>query len=169
MTEIKKRLLGDPVCGNCNYSLKGLTDTARCPECGQPIVETLIRTGFSGFRGIRYRSESTLLAFPLIAIASGPTAEQRVGHAKGILAIGDIATGVIAIGAVARGVIAIGSVSVGIVAMGGAACGVAAMGGLAMGYFACGGIAVGAYSWGGLALYWVRGFGGLRKPLPWLW
>jgi len=33
----------DPYCGNCGYSLRGLTESSKCPECGKPIVEVLQR------------------------------------------------------------------------------------------------------------------------------
>lgn len=169
MTPPANQPLGDPVCGSCQYSLKGLADSARCPECGKPIVETLVRTGFQGFRGVRYRSPVTILGLPLVAVASGPTAEEKFGHARGIIAIGDLATGVIAIGAVARGGIAIGSLAIGGIAMGGIAIGLAAMGGIAAGLAVCGGVAVGGYAWGGVSIYGVRGFGGARVRMPWFW
>ena len=61
-------------------------------------------------KGIRIRSSATLWGLPLLAIALGPDFEKNEirGHARGILAIGDIATGVLAFGGLARGVIAIG-------------------------------------------------------------
>lgn len=48
---------------------------------------------------------------PLLSVAIGPDAARRElnGRARGIVAIGDIATGVIAIGGIARGLVAIGN------------------------------------------------------------
>ena len=67
-----------------------------------------------------------LFGLPLIDIAIGPESNRgrMHGHARGIIAIGHIATGWIAIGFIARGGLAIGSVAIGVVAIGGAACGV---------------------------------------------
>ena len=116
-------------------------------------------------RGIRRRSEHEFLGLPLYSIATGPDlahGEAR-GHAKGVIAIGDIATGVIAIGGWARGLIAIGGLATGFVSAGGLALGLllafgggaasvgVAVGGGAIGSVAVGGAAIGHYAIGGLA------------------
>lgn len=154
--------LPDPVCGNCGYSLKNLTDSARCPECGRPIVETLVRTGMPGLTGVRWESRARLFGLPLVSIASGPTAEERVGRPRGIVAIGDLPVGVVAIGGFARGVFAVGGICVGGAAIGGLSLGLLAMGGLAVGAFAVGGVAVGLYAVGGTCFYVFNGLGGAR-------
>jgi len=61
-------------------------------------------------QAIRISSTTTICGYPLYHIAVGGDAESNElrGHAKGIVAIGDIATGVIAIGGVAKGFIAVG-------------------------------------------------------------
>ncbi len=115
-------------------------------------------------RGIRKQSEYEFLGLPLYSIASGPdlTKGELVGHAKGVLAIGDTATGIIAIGGFAMGGIAIGGVALGLVtigglslglllAFGGAAVGLVAIGGGALGVVAIGGAAAGYYAAGGAA------------------
>lgn len=113
-------------------------------------------------RSVRKRSEATILGMPLYDIAMGPnfeTGEIR-GHARGFIAVGDIATGVLAMGGVARGVVAFGGVAIGafsfgglsigvIAAIGGAAIGGVALGGAAIGLVAIGGGAVGYYAVGG--------------------
>ena len=118
-----------------------------------------------GASGIRRRSHIYVYGIPLYDIAFGPslaTGEPR-GHAKGIFALGDIATGVLAVGGVARGIIAIGGVAIGIFSLGGMAIGLAmavggavlgsvVFGGLACGLVAIGGCAVGYYALGGVAL-----------------
>jgi len=119
-------------------------------------------------RGIRITSKQVVCGRPLYDIAIGPDLAkgQIRGHARGVIAIGDIATGVVALGGVARGLIAFGGVAlggltfggvsvglaaiggaaIGVVALGGGAVGVIAAGGMAIGYFACGGNALGTYT-----------------------
>ncbi len=93
--------------------------------------------------------------FPSSRIATGPDlakGELR-GHARGILAIGDIATGVVALGGLARGLVAFGGLAVGVITFGGASFGaLAAVGGLAVGSIAFGGGAVGWTAIGGAAV-----------------
>lgn len=119
----------------------------------------------SGRGGMRRRSDHRLYGWPLWEIALGPdpeTGETR-GHARAIVAVGDLATGVLAIGGLARGLVAIGGLALGVVslagvsigllaALGGMAAGSLALGGAAFGYVAVGGLAAGFYACGGLAL-----------------
>jgi hypothetical protein len=100
----------------------------------------------------RWKSSATFLEYPLISIAVGPDPanNESRGHARGIIALGDIASGVIAIGGMARGLIAIGGFAIGglalgYIAAGGCAIGYGAVGGLAIGYFAMGGAAIGKF------------------------
>lgn len=115
------------------------------------------------FRGIRYRSSLTFADIPLLAIAAGPDPERGElrGHAKGIIALGDIATGVVALGGLARGLVAIGGLAVGGLSFGGLSLGVlAAAGGLAIGSVALGGAAIGGVAiGGGAAGYYACGGG----------
>ncbi len=102
-------------------------------------------------RGVRRRSSYEYLGLPLWCIATGPDparGEMR-GHAKGVLAVGDMATGIVAVGGLARGVLAVGGLAVGIVAFGG----------LSLGGFALGGLAIGAVAVGGGALGWIAAGG----------
>lgn len=111
-------------------------------------------------RGVRKRSNYEYLGLPLWSIASGPDPEkgESRGHAKGVLAIGDIATGIIALGGFARGFIAFGGLAVGVIAVGGLAIGGLAFGGLAIGVAALGGGAVGWVAIGGAAAgYYAAG------------
>jgi len=103
------------------------------------------------FRGIRRSSARRIFGLPLWDIALGPdwqNGEMR-GHARGIIALGDIATGWIACGGLARGFLAFGGLALGLFAFGGCAIGLgvafggAALGGLAFGGMATGGIAIG--------------------------
>ncbi|MCL2745381.1 MAG: hypothetical protein FWE67_16185 [Planctomycetaceae bacterium] len=129
----------------------------------QKTVKLLQKIG-TALKGVRKQSETTLLGLPLVSIAHGPDLEkgESVGHAKGIIAIGDIATGVLALGGAAFGGITIGGFSVGLIsvggfalslllAMGGFALGTIALGGFAAGGVAVGGVAIGYYALGGSA------------------
>ncbi len=115
-------------------------------------------------RGVRWRSALTFGNLPFVSVALGPDPErgERRGHAKGIVAIGDIATGLLALGGVASGGVCVGGVTVGLFSLGGVAVGLllavggSALGGLALGGAAVGGVAVGGaavgyYSCGGAA------------------
>jgi hypothetical protein len=119
------------------------------------------------YRGVRKRSSVTFFGLPLYDIALGPdpeTGEIR-GHARGIFAIGDIATGIVALGGLARGVVAAGGLALGVFSIGGASLAiVAALGGLAVGAIAVGGAAVGLVAVGGGALgYYACGGGAFGK------
>lgn len=108
-----------------------------------------------GPRGVRYKSEFTFGDLPLVCVAMGPDpAKGEIrGHARGIIAIGDIATGALAIGGLARGLVALGGLAVGVVTLGGASLGaLVAVGGLAIGSFALGGAALGGAAIGGGAV-----------------
>jgi hypothetical protein len=97
----------------------------------------------------------------VIDVALGPKDGDLRGHAKGIIAVGDIATGGIAIGGMARGVMAVGGVAVGLFAVGGAALGLfCATGGMAVGGLAAGGGAAGYFASGGGAVGVVAQGGG---------
>ncbi len=120
--------------------------------------------GFVAYRGIRKRSKATLFGLPLLDIAMGPdpaTGEMR-GHARGIIAIGDMATGGFAFGGLARGLIAFGGLALGGLAIGGCAVGAIALGGAAVGGVAVGGGAVGYVALGGGA-FGKYVFSGIRQ------
>jgi hypothetical protein len=107
-----------------------------------------------GRRAVRYRSAAEFGGLPLLCVATGadPSKGESVGHARGIVAIGDMATGIIAIGGLARGVVAFGGLAIGAITFGGASIGaLAAVGGLAIGSLALGGAAVGWTAVGGAA------------------
>jgi hypothetical protein len=121
-------------------------------------VATLRR---GGYRGVRRRSSLEFAGLPLYDVALGPDPEKGEfrGHAKGVLAIGDMASGVIAVGGLARGIVALGGLAVGLLSLGGLSIGLllalggGAFGGVAIGGGAVGGVAVG----GGAAGYYACG------------
>jgi hypothetical protein len=113
---------------------------------------TALGGGGRSFRGIRKRASWGLGDIPFYDIAVGPDLERGElrGHAKGIIAIGDLATGFLALGGLARGVIAFGGLAAGLVSFGGLSIGLlGAVGGLAIGGLALGGAAVGGVAVGG--------------------
>lgn len=120
-----------------------------------------------GPRGVRYRSAVGLGDIPFVAIATGPDPEKGElrGHAKGIIAIGDVATGVVALGGLARGMLAFGGLAVGGITFGGLSLGaIARIGGLAIGSLAVGGGAIGGVAiGGGAAGYYACGGAAVGK------
>jgi hypothetical protein len=151
---------GEPYCGHCGYALKQLEESARCPECGRPLLEVLMRRGEQIIPGRRYQSAARLFGWPVISIATGSGLGEKRGHARGIIAIGDYATGVVAIGGTAHGVVAIGGIAIGLFAFGGISAGLlTAMGGLTIGALAWGGCAIGIVASGGVVAGWLAAGG----------
>jgi hypothetical protein len=115
----------------------------------------------ANLRGVRKQSEYVFLGLPLYSIALGPDlakGEWR-GHAKGVFALGDVATGLIAVGGMAMGGVAIGGLALGLLTFGGLSVAVLlAVGGAAIGTVACGGGALGIVAIGGaVAGYYAAG------------
>ena len=119
--------------------------------------------GYAFKKGVRKKSETTLFGLPLVSVATGPDPEkgELYGHAKGIIAIGDVATGVFAMGGVAFGGVSIGGCAIGLISLGGCALSILlAVGGFALGAVAIGGCAVGIVAIGGGAIgYYALGGG----------
>jgi hypothetical protein len=154
---------GEPYCGNCGYVLTGLIESPRCPECGKPLVDVLMRSPAEMPRGRRFTSRATIFGWPVVHVALGPWPEngELKGKARGLIAIGDSAYGGIALGGFAVGGVALGGASIGVCALGGGAVGaLTAMGGGAIGGFAVGGGAAGGIASGGGALGVVAQGGG---------
>ncbi|MCH5172014.1 MAG: helix-turn-helix transcriptional regulator [Erysipelotrichales bacterium] len=114
-----------------------------------------------------YKSNKSIKGIPLVHINIG----FGMKKAKGIIAIGNIATGVVAIGGISLGVVSLGGLALGLLALGGFslalffalggfAIGTVSLGGIALGIFAIGGIAIGVYSIGGAAIASEIGYGG---------
>lgn len=95
-----------------------------------------------------YKSKKTLFGLPLIHINIG----NKMYKAKGIIAIGNIATGVLSLGMIAVGLLAIGGISLGIFAVAGIAAGLLAISGIGIGGFVVSGIALGIVAIGGISV-----------------
>ena len=136
-------------------------------EFARAKSQLLSTPAFSKFavKGIRRESPRKFFGLPLWAIAIGPDWErgEMRGHARGIFALGDMATGWFAFGGLARGLFAFGGLAIGLFAFGGAAIGVlVAVGGAAIGGLAIGGGAVGVVAIGGGACgYYALGGGAI--------
>jgi hypothetical protein len=152
---------GDPFCTQCGFLLRGHESAPRCPECDAPLPAALdrydARTAQQPSRTVRRESSARLFGWPLVSIALGPDRQrgERVGKARGIIAIGDVAIGGVAIGGGAVGIVAIGGGAVGVAAVGGGSVGLISLGGGALGGFAAGGISVGGIATGGVALGYI--------------
>jgi hypothetical protein len=109
-------------------------------------------------RAIEYRSEQVWGDLPVVHVSVGgrqADGRYRLGRARGIIALGDIATGLVAIGGVAVGLVAVGAVAIGLVAVGAVSVGLVAIGAVAIGLTAMGavtaGLVVGPRPPGGIA------------------
>jgi len=103
-----------------------------------------------------YKSKAMFNGVPVVHINMG----KGMKRAKGIVAIGNIATGVVAIGGLSTGIVSLGGFSIGIVSLGGLAAGLVAIGGLGLGYIAFGGVTLGYLALGGVA-FGVNAAGGV--------
>ena len=114
-----------------------------------------------------YTSSKQIFGLPLLSIAFGPhpTSGKKQGHARGVLAIGDVSTGIVACGGIARGFIACGGVSLGFVSTGGVSIGALSVGGTAVGALAIGGVAAGLHAIGGVAFGIFSALGGIASHL----
>jgi hypothetical protein len=97
-------------------------------------------------RAMEYRSEQVWGDLPVVHVSVGgrqADGRYRLGRARGIIALGDVATGLVAVGGVAIGLFSVGGVAIGLVALGGLAVGFVAVGGVAVGLLAVGAVAMG--------------------------
>ena len=105
-----------------------------------------------------YKSRRTLWGLPLVHVnLSG----RGLTWARGIVAIGNVATGLVAVGCFAAGLLSIGAICLGLLVIAGFALGLVsigcisvgalAFGGVALGYLVVGGSCFGVYAVGGAA------------------
>ena len=132
------------------------------------------RHGYPFFRRrfhYEYKSKRTFLGLPLVHVNVGP----GLCRAKGVIAVGNVATGLISVGFVAAGLLSFGVLAVGILALaclsfgifalGAIAAGGVAVGAVAVGLFAVGGVAVGLFSIGGCAIAQYIAYGGYAQGM----
>ncbi len=105
-----------------------------------------------------YKSQKTIKGIPLVHINLG----FGLYRAKGLVAIGNIATGLLAFGLVSVGLLAFGVLSIALIALGAFSVGGLSFGAVALGWIAFGGVAIGGLAFGGCALgvYAVGGYAG---------
>jgi transcriptional regulator with XRE-family HTH domain len=95
-----------------------------------------------------YVSKITLFRLPLIHINTG----YGFRRAKGIIAIGNVATGIFAFGGVGFGLVSLSGLSTGMLALGGFSIGALSFGGLAIGLVSFGAVSIGYHAIGAVAL-----------------
>jgi len=113
--------------------------------------ENEVSTPYWATRGMQYeyKSERTMYGLPMVHINIG----FGIKKAKGIVAIGNIATGFISIGLLAKGFISLGLLSLGLISFGIVAIGlILAIATISIGTFSIGAIAVGIFTLGAVSL-----------------
>lgn len=97
-----------------------------------------------------HKSKCTLFGLPLVHVK---VQSNRLCWARGVIAVGNVATGLVAVGGFfSGGLVSIGGFSLGLLSIGGICAGLAAIGGIAAGLLAWGGLAFGLISLGGVAV-----------------
>ena len=117
------------------------------PRENGPVQQTVINNYYRGW-SYEYRSRRTLFGLPLVHIN---LRDRGLSRAKGIFAVGNVATGVISIGAFSFGGVALGAVNLGVISVGALAVGLFSLGALAVGGLACGAMSLGVLALGGIA------------------
>lgn len=95
-----------------------------------------------------YKSQKEFFGVPLVHINIG----RGLYKAKGIIAIGNIATGILSLGILSLGIISVGILALGLLTLGCIVLGLIACGAISFGVLSLGGIAIGVLSLGGLAI-----------------
>lgn len=108
-----------------------------------------------------YKSEKTFKGIPLVHVNLG----VGLYRAKGLIAVGNIATGLLSFGLISIGLLAFGVLSLALIALGVLSIGIASFGAVALGLIAVGGVAIGGFAVGGCALgiYAVGGYAGATE------
>ena len=97
----------------------------------------------------QYKSKRTLWGMPLVHIN---LCANGLCWARGVVAVGNIATGLFSLGAISMGLFSFGAISLGLLSLGALVFGLVSAGAVAVGLVACGGLALGLVSIGGSAV-----------------
>ena len=125
--------------------------SGREPEPADQAHNTTVINHYYGRHFFEYRSKRTLFGLPLVHINYG----FGFRWARGIIAVGNVATGLVALGGVSAGLLSLGGVALGLLL---------ALGGVAFGAIAVGAVAAGLLAWGGVTLGWLS-VGGVAKGI----
>ena len=139
-----------------SVSLDWLITGTEAPPAAPP-VQTIVNHYCRQCWEYEYQSQRTLWGLPLVHIHFR---DRGLVRARGIIALGNVATGLISCGIFSTGVLSLGVLSLGLLSLGCLAAGLAALGCVAIGTIALGGIALGWLGLGGL-VYAVYGAGGV--------
>lgn len=112
-----------------------------------PIQQTIINNYHQGW-SYEYKSKRTLFGLPLVHIRFQ---DHGLCRAKGIVAIGNVATGIVALGCISFGGLSLGAVSLGAGSLGALAVGLVSLGGFSIGLLAFGAISLGLLAMGAIA------------------
>ncbi len=135
-----------------DVSIDELLENKKFSENSDGKKENVLGIVVHGNIGFEYKSRTMVHGVPLLHVNIGGNGLMP-RRAKGIIAIGDIATGVIALGGLSIGAVSFGGISVGALSFGGLALGILiALGGAAIAPVACGGFALGVVACGGGAI-----------------
>lgn len=146
-----------------DYLITG--EETAAPAAGPTIIEKHYyreRGDFFRPRGdYEYVSERTLWGLPLVHVH---LSEQGLARAKGIIAIGNVATGVVSLGVFSVGLASLGVISLGLLlSIGCVAAGIVSLGCFAFGWLALGAMAFGRYAMGGIAVASRIAVGGVAR------
>ncbi len=133
-----------------DYLLKGTQPDQTQVQAQSPtIINNYYHDGRDRWNWhFEYKSKRTLFGLPLVHVNLG----YRNQWARGIIAVGNIATGFVSLGAISVGLLSVGALVLGALSFGAVSFGLLTWGGLAIGKFAVGGVAIGQYAVGGVAM-----------------
>ncbi|UCF71252.1 MAG: hypothetical protein JSW49_02945 [candidate division WOR-3 bacterium] len=128
----------------CRECLKDVsTEAQHCPHCGVPFPA---KTKWQG-RGFEWKSKQTVYGYPLIHVAFGRDAQNKVRVAKGVVAVGQFGIGLVTFAQFGIGILfGFGQFILGLTGIAQfAVTGLLGLGQFATGYIAVGQFALGYY------------------------